>query len=209
MENWPQNWRFCIFDHHFIQILPLFAALKAPTIHLCLRKYIFGIVLFAQPFVQSIYGVTAFQMKNWPQNWRFCIFDHNFVQILTLFAALTAPTTHLCLRKYSFGIVLCAQPFVQSIYWVTAFQIENWPQNWWFCIFDLHFDQIMALFAALRAPTTHLGLRRYIFSIVLFAQPFFQSICGFTAFQMENLSQNWRFCIFDLHFAQIWLFLQI
>ncbi len=66
-------------------ILPkfsLFARLRAPTTHLCLSKYMFGIVLFAQPFFQSIYGFTVFQIENWPQNWRFCIFYLNFTQIL-------------------------------------------------------------------------------------------------------------------------------
>ena len=79
-----------------------------------------------------------FQLENWPQNWRFCIFDLHFAQILALFSASRAPTTHLCLRKYIFGIVLFAQPFFPCIYGVTVFQMENWPQNWWFCIFDLH-----------------------------------------------------------------------
>ena len=79
-----------ICDFVFVtEILPkfclnfaLFAYLRSPTAHLCLSKYIFGIVLFAQPFFQSIYGFTVYQMENWPQNWRFCIFDLNFTQFL-------------------------------------------------------------------------------------------------------------------------------
>ena len=113
----------------------LFTYLRSPTAHLCLSKYIFGIVLFAQPLFLSIYGFTVFQMENWPQNWRFCILLPKFYPKFALFACLRAPTTQLCLSKYMFGIVLFAQPFFPSIYWFTVFQMENWPQNWRFCIF--------------------------------------------------------------------------
>ena len=85
MENWPENWRFCIFGLDFAQILALFAALIALTTHLCLTKYIFCIVFFAQLFFQSNYGFTALQMENWPQNLRFCIFYLHFAQILAFF----------------------------------------------------------------------------------------------------------------------------
>ena len=66
----------------FCQNVAPFADVRVRTIHLHLSKYIFGIVLFAQPFFPSIYGFTVFQMENWPQNWRFCIVDLNFTQIL-------------------------------------------------------------------------------------------------------------------------------
>ena len=71
-----------------------------------------------------------------------------------------------------FGIVLFAQPFFQFIYGFTVFQMENLPQNEWFCIFDLLFAQIVALFATLRDPKSDLCLTKYIFRIILFAQPF-------------------------------------
>ena len=98
--------------------------------------------------------------------------------------------SYLCRTKYSFGIVLLAQPFVQFIYGFTVFQKENWPQNWRFCIFDLHFAQVLALFPALIAPTTHVLIRKHILGIVLLAQPFFQSIYGFTVLQMKHWSQS-------------------
>ena len=62
----------------FCQRFGPFAASRAPTTYLCLVKYICGIVLFAQPRVESIYGFTVFHMENWPQNGRFCIFDLHF-----------------------------------------------------------------------------------------------------------------------------------
>ena len=85
--------------------------------------------MFAQPFL-SIYGVTVFQMENLPRNGRFCTFDLHFGQIVNLFAALKDPSTYLCRRvKYISSIVLFAQTPFWSIYGVTVFQIENWPQN--------------------------------------------------------------------------------
>ena len=57
-----------LFYLRFAKSLTFFAALRAPTTHLYFTKYIFGIVLFAQPFFQSIYGVTVVQMENWPLN---------------------------------------------------------------------------------------------------------------------------------------------
>ena len=69
----------------FCQNFAPFADVRVRTIRLHLSKYIFGIVLFAEPFFQSIYGFTVFQMENWPQNWRFCIFELHFAQILYLF----------------------------------------------------------------------------------------------------------------------------
>ena len=40
-------------------------------------------------------------------------------------------------------------------------------------------------------------------TVFLVIPPLFQSSCRFTAFQMENWSQNLQFCILFLHFAQI------
>ena len=68
MENWPQICQVCIFYLHFAQIFTIFADFRASTIYLCLAKYILGIVLFSQLFVQSIYGVTVLQMEMWHQN---------------------------------------------------------------------------------------------------------------------------------------------
>ena len=53
----------------------------------------------------------------------------HFTQLFPLFATFKAPTTYLCLPKYSFGIVMVAQPFFQTICGFTVFQMENWPQN--------------------------------------------------------------------------------
>ena len=41
-----------------------------------------------------------------------------------------------------------------------------------------------------------------LFNIVLFVEPFFLSIYGFTVFQMAHWPQKLRFCILDLYFAQ-------
>ena len=79
--NWPRNWRFYIFLTKFCPNFAIFAYFKSPTANLCLSNYSFGIVLFAQPLFHSIYGFTVFQMENWLQNWRFCVFDLNFTQI--------------------------------------------------------------------------------------------------------------------------------
>ena len=127
--------------------------------------------LFAQPLFQSIYWVTVFQMENGPQNLWFRIFYLHFAKILELFTALRASTTYRYLAKYSFGIVSFVQPFSLVILIVTVFQIKNWPQNWRFCIFDHHFAQMLALFAAFRAPTNYLCLAKCIFGIISFAQP--------------------------------------
>ena len=117
------------------------------------------------------------------------------------------PTAHICLWKYIFGIAVFAQPIFLSIYGFTLFQMENWHHNLRFCFCDRNFTEILPkfcpFFAYLRSPTAHLCLSKYIFGIVLFAQPLFQSIYGFTLFQMENFLQNWRFCNFDLNFTQI------
>ena len=59
------------------------------------------------------------------------------------------------------------------------------PQNCEFCISDLHFVQILALFTPLRLPTTNICLIRYI--LVLFClHNHFQSIYEFRVFQMEK-----------------------
>ena len=49
------------------------------------------------------------------------------------FAAFRASMTYLRLAKYIFGISLLAQTFFQSM----VFQMENWHQNWRFCILYL------------------------------------------------------------------------
>ena len=71
------------------------------------------------------------------------------------------------------------------------------------------FYQHFAVFASMRALMAQLFLSKYIFGIALFAQPFSLSVHGFIVFQMENWPQNWGFCIFDLNFTQIWLFLHV
>ena len=104
--------------------------------YLCVPKYMFGITLYPQQFSKSIYGFTVLQTENWPRNLRYCIFDLNFAQILSLFAYFRSPMTYICLSKYIFGIGLFAQPFFQSIYGFPEFQMEHWPQNLLFSIFD-------------------------------------------------------------------------
>ena len=99
----------------------------------------FDVVLPAKPLLQSIYGLTVLQMENWPQNLHFCIFDLHFGHILPLFASLRAPTAIIYLRKHLFDIILSAKPLLQSIYGFTVFQMENWPQNLPFSVFDHHF----------------------------------------------------------------------
>ena len=47
------------------------------------------------------------------------------------------------------------------------------------------------------------------FSIVLFAQPLFQSIYGLTLYHMKNWPHNWRFLYFYLNFTQILPLLRI
>ena len=74
-------------------------------------------------------------MKNYPQNWRFCIFYCHFAQYLTIYATSRASTTYLCLAKCIFCIVLFVKPFVLSIYGFTVFQMAHWPQNWRFLYF--------------------------------------------------------------------------
>ena len=84
MANWPQNWRFCIFDLHFAKYLPIIANFRASTTYICLAKFISCIFSHVQPFNLPIYGLTVFQMSNWPQNLRFCIFDLHFAQNVSL-----------------------------------------------------------------------------------------------------------------------------
>ena len=87
--------------------------------------------------------------------------------------------------KVHFGIVLFAQPFCQSIY---GFSVPNvkLASKLTILYFDLHFAQILALFATFKAATIHLCLTKYISGIDLFYQPWFQFIYGFTVLQMEN-----------------------
>ena len=68
---------FMIMDFllSFCQHFAPFADVRVCTTRLHLSKYIFHIVLFSQPFFHPICGFAVFQMGNWPQNWRFCIFD--------------------------------------------------------------------------------------------------------------------------------------
>ncbi len=51
-------------------------------------------------------------------------------------------------------IVLFTHPPYQSIYEVTALQMQNWHQNRRFCIFGPRLALIMDLYAPLRVPNT-------------------------------------------------------
>ena len=139
MENWLQNWKFCIFDLNFTQIWlflhgydllrPTYAFKSICLVLQCLRNHFFCPFMDLHCFKWKI-GIKicdfVFLTKILPK------FFLNFA----LFAYLRSPTAHLCLSKYIFGIVLFAQLLFQSIYGFTEFQIENWLQNWRFCVFD-------------------------------------------------------------------------
>ena len=79
--------------------------------------------------------------------------------------------------------------------------MENWPQNCWFCIFNLHVAQIWPFLNVWELLRPTYTLKAWYFC--LFAQPVFPSSYGLVVFQMENCSQNCPFCTFDLLFAQL------
>ena len=187
----PKFWPFCSFQTFYNQHKVQFCCVICSTI------------------LQSIYGFRVFQMENWSQNWPFCIVVIYCAQTLS-HLQLSKLLQNIHALQSTFLVLFCLHKhFFQSSYWFTVLHMENWPQNCRFCIFDLNFAQILALSACLGAPTAHLWITKYRFSIVLFAQPVFQSSSGFTVFQMENWSQNWPFCTFDLNFTQILPFLHV
>ena len=81
--------------------------------------------------------------------------------------------------KVHFCIVFCMHNhFLKSF--VKLWKMGNWPQNLRFCIFDLHFPQILALLQLLeRLRPPIYALQSTYFGIVLFAQSFCPSSFGF------------------------------
>ena len=103
-ENWPQNGRFCIFLHHFSQILGLLQLSELQRSIFASQGAFFGIVLFAQTCSVQLWSFSAPNKKSASK-----------LTILAYFAAFNAPMTYLCLLRFIFGIVLFTKPFVWSI----------------------------------------------------------------------------------------------
>ena len=63
-----QKYKIFNFDLSFAQNLALLHLFEPSYPIYALQSTVFGIVSFAQPFFQSIYGFTVFQMAHWPKN---------------------------------------------------------------------------------------------------------------------------------------------
>lgn len=166
-------------------------------LHCCKFQSLYKLYVFFSFFACT----TVFQMVNWPQNLRFCIFDLQFAQHLTIFAHFWEFISYLCLKKCIDYIVSFVKAFVLSIYVFIVFQMSTWHQNLRVCILDLHFAQNVALFTAFRDSITYLCHEKYI--LVLFSLWNHFSV-HLWVYSVPNgkLAPKFTILYFDLIFAQ-------
>ena len=181
MELQCSKWKIGveINDFVFSDLLLLTYALQSTFVVLFSLHNIFSVHLWSYSVTN---GKLALKLT-------ICIFNLHFAQMLThfqlydllrpIYALQSTCLVFFCLHNHFIN------PFMdlQCFKWTIGLKIDDF-------IFLTFFAQILALFAALRDPKTDLRLTKYIFGIVLFARPFFQSIYGFKVLQMENWPQN-------------------
>ena len=110
------------------------------------------------------------KLENWPQNLRFCFFDLHFSQILSPFAAFTAPTSMPC--KVHFWYCFACTTIFSLDLWTCSVPSRRLASNWWFLYLWPTFCQNLGTLRSFQSSYDLSIPCKVHFCIVLFAQPF-------------------------------------